>query len=333
MVRVVVITLSFFCLWMIWWAFGQFGYQKGLEAWIDARRSDGWAADVASLETRGFPSRFDTTLTEVQLADPATGIAWAAPFVQFLSLAYKPHQVIAVLPDQHKFSTPLQTMTISHTDAKASLFLQPSTSLGLDRARFVVDDLTIGSNLGWDVTLREGRFAAEDMGEPDNTYRIGTEVLDLSPSQGVRDLLDPAGILPVAITSLNLDATLGFDRPWDRYALEDARPQVRTLTLADLSARWGDVTFRAAGDLSVDESGIPDGRITIKAVEWRQILSMAVNAGILPEAFVLTAERGFGLLATLSGNPNTLDLPLGFSEGRMSLGPIPLGPAPLIIIR
>ncbi|MEP0563641.1 MAG: DUF2125 domain-containing protein, partial [Paracoccaceae bacterium] len=164
MSRVVVIILSFFCLWMVWWAFGQFGYQKGVEAWIEDRRGEGWVADVGELETVGFPSRFDTTLTDVQLADPATGVAWTAPFVQFLSLAYKPHQVIAVLPQEHSFSTPLQTLTIAHSEAKASLFLKPSTSLGLDRARLVVDALEVGSNRGWDVSLREGRFAAEDIG-------------------------------------------------------------------------------------------------------------------------------------------------------------------------
>ncbi|MEP0564178.1 MAG: DUF2125 domain-containing protein, partial [Paracoccaceae bacterium] len=167
----------------------------------------------------------------------------------------------------------------------------------------------------------------------DNVYRLGVEVLELRPSDDVRDLLDPAGILPQAIESLRLDATVGFDAPWDRFALEDARPQVRSLQLENLSARWGDVTFRAAGDLVVDELGVPDGRITIKAVEWRQMLAMAVNAGILPEALLNSAENGLGLLAALSGDPNTLDVPLGFANGRVSLGPIPIGPAPRIIIR
>jgi hypothetical protein len=284
------------------------------------------------LETVGFPSRFDTTLSDVHLADPSTGVAWTAPFVQFLSLAYKPYQVIAVLPEEHVFSTPFQTMTIAHDDAKASLFLKPSTALGLDRARLVVDALDVASSLGWNVTLREGRFAAEDIGQ-DNVYRIGVEVLDLRPPEDMRDTLDPAGLLPNAVESLRLDATLGFDGPWDRFALEDARPQVRSLQLENMSARWGDVTFRAAGDLVVDEVGIPDGRITIKAVEWRQMLAMAVNAGLLPESFLTSAESGLGLLAALSGDPDTLDVPLGFADGRMSLGPIPLGPAPRIVIR
>ncbi|CAN0602740.1 unnamed protein product, partial [Ectocarpus sp. 12 AP-2014] len=124
-----------------------------------------------------------------------------------------------------------------------------------------------------------------------------------------------------------------FDAPWDRFALEKARPQVRSLLLENLSARWGDVTFRAAGELDVDEQGIPDGRITIKAVEWRQMLAMAVNAGLVPQALTNSAESGLGLLAALSGDPDTLDVPLGFSGGRMSLGPIPIGPAPLIVIR
>jgi hypothetical protein len=36
----------------------------------------------------------------------------------------------------------------------------------------------------------------------------------------------------------------------------------------------------------------------------------------------------FALLAAQTGDPEDLDLPLVFANGRMSLGPLPLGPAP-----
>ncbi|MEO1048886.1 MAG: DUF2125 domain-containing protein, partial [Pseudomonadota bacterium] len=82
MIRLIVILLVGALAWMIWWVAGHTAYERGLSAWIDQRRGEGWAADVGSLTTAGFPNRFDTTLTDLRLADPETGIAWRAPQVQ-----------------------------------------------------------------------------------------------------------------------------------------------------------------------------------------------------------------------------------------------------------
>lgn len=331
--RLIVLILVVAGVWMGLWAAGSIAYEKGLKGWIEARRGEGWVADVAKLNVAGFPNRFDTTLTDLHMADPATGIAWSAPFVQFLSLAYKPHQVIAVLPTTHVFSTPFQTMTISSEQARGSLFLEPSTALPLDRSVVVIRALDISSTLGWRVALDEARFAAEKTVATRNEYRIGAQLNGLAPSAGARLVLDPGGLLPDTIDTMHLDATLRFTDPWDRYAIEVARPQVTEIELDDLSARWGDVTFRAAGKLKVDAAGVPTGRISIKAVEWRRLLDMAIGSGLLADTFRPALERALELMASLEGPPNTLDAPLSFENGFISFGPIPLGSAPRIVIR
>ena len=311
MLRLVVIFLAGALLWMCWWAFGQVAYEKALSAWLDDRRDVGWVADYASLETRGFPNRFDTTVTEVALADPRTGIAWSAPFVQFLSLAYKPHQVIAVLPDAHKFSTPFQTVTITHTEARASLFLEASTLLGLDRARVITSGLASRSTTGAEMRLEEGRFAAEALEGTTNGYRLGAEISGLVPTDEVRRMLDVGGVLPERIETVRADMDMAFTLPWDRRAVEVARPQITRIDLRELSARWGDVTFRAVGAVTVDEAGLPEGQITVRAQEWRRILDMAEAVGALPPRFaghhrggpqpVVRAERCLGCAADLLG--------------------------------
>lgn len=331
--RLIIAILVVSGVWMGLWAAGSIAYEKGLNTWIETRRAEGWAADVAALNVAGFPNRFDTTLTEVRMADPETGIAWSAPFVQFLSLAYKPHEVIAVLPETHVFSTPLQTMTITHDQARGSVFLEPSTSLPLNRSVIEIDALDVASTLGWDVTMEKGVFAAEKAAATEHGYRIGAQLDGLVPSVGTRSLLDPGNVLPDRIETMRLDATLGFTGPWDRYAIEIARPQITAIDLDDLSARWGDVTFRAAGELIVDDAGLPTGRITVKAVEWRRLLDMAIGTGLLAETFRPALERALGLMAALEGPPNTLDAPLTFEKGFVSFGPIPIGPAPRIVIR
>ncbi len=330
MLRLVVIILVGALVWMCWWAFGQIAYERALTAWVDDRRGEGWAADIGELETKGFPNRFDTTVTDISLADPETGIAWSAPFVQFLSLAYKPHQVIAVLPGEHRFSTPLQTMTIGHEDARASLFLRPNTQLALDRAVLVISGAAIRSSAGWQTTLAEGRFAADSAPAAEDTYRLGIEVLGLVPTDEARELLDPGGILPREVESLRADAEIDFTAPWDRRAIEVARPQITAIDIRDLSARWGEITFRAAGEVTVDGAGMPEGRITVRAVEWRRLLDMAEAVGWLPGSLRGSLEAALSLL---SGEGDVLDAPLEFSGGRVSLGLIPLGDAPRIVLR
>ena len=330
MVRLIVILLVGSLGWMVWWVVGHTAYEKGLTAWVDQRRAEGWAADVGSLKTAGFPNRFDTTLTDLRLADPETGVAWNAPFLQLLSLAYKPHQVIAVFPQTHRFSTPLGAFDISHEDARASLFLKPETSLGLDQAILVLTGLELDADEGWTTRLTTGRFAAESVPAAENTYRIGGDIKELTPSTPVRRLLDPARVLPDTVDSLRLDATAAFDRPWDRFAVEDARPQPTRIDLTELSAQWGTVTFKATGEVDVTADGFPEGEITVRAVEWRKILDMAVVSGVLPESAADPLKRGLELM---SGPRDTLDATLGFRGGFVRLGIIPIAPAPRIVIR
>ncbi|MGR3514148.1 MAG: DUF2125 domain-containing protein [Paracoccaceae bacterium] len=330
MIRLIVILLVGALAWMIWWVAGHTAYERGLTTWIEQRRGEGWAADVGTLTTAGFPNRFDTTLTELRLADPQTGIAWTAPEVQILSLAYKPHQVITVVPKAHRFSTPLGTFDIDHEDARASLFLKPETALGLDQAILILSDLRVEADDGQSVRLQSGRFAAESVPATENTYRLGADVEALIPTRDVRRLLDPASVLPATIDNLRFDATATFDRPWDRFAIEDARPQPTRIDLTNLSAKWGTATFRAVGEVDVTPDGYPEGEITIRAEDWRKLLDMAVASGVVPEAAIDPVTRGLELL---SGSKDTLDTKIGFRGGFIRLGIIPVAPAPRLIIR
>src|SRR6056297_3671249 len=127
--RLIIFVLVAAALWMGYWVIGATALERGLSGWIEQRRDEGWVADVAELDVAGFPNRFDTTLTDVAFADPGTGVAWQAPFLQLLALSYRPNQVIAVLPPEHRLSTPLQNIDITSDLTRGSIFLGASTSL------------------------------------------------------------------------------------------------------------------------------------------------------------------------------------------------------------
>ena len=77
-------------LWGGWWLVGSRGVEAAARGWFDAEVAQGRVATYETLAVRGFPSRFDVTVTAPRLSDPARGIGWQAPFVQVFSLSYKP---------------------------------------------------------------------------------------------------------------------------------------------------------------------------------------------------------------------------------------------------
>ena len=84
-------------LWGGYWFIGSAGFEKGLAAWFDERRSAGWVADYSDIKTRGFPNRFDTTISDLELADTRAGLAWSAPFFQIFTLSYRPNHIVVAL--------------------------------------------------------------------------------------------------------------------------------------------------------------------------------------------------------------------------------------------
>ena len=325
MLRLVGVLVVAALLWMCWWVIGHSAYQRSLASWMEQRRSDGWVAEFSDIATRGFPNRFDTTMSDLTLADPSSGVAWSVPFVQFLSLAYRPQEVIAVLPDNHVISTPLEALQVNHGSARASIHFRPSTGLALERARLVVNDPRIHSSRGWTVSSAEWRFAIESMPVREDTYRVGMELLELSLPDMLRRALSSSQTLPDQIGVVRADAEFGLDAPIDRRFLEGAHLGIKRLNLADLSVRWGEFSFSAKGSLTVSEDGVPDGEIMLRAAKWRAILDLAETTGLLEPAFRDALETALELM---SGHEDVLELPLVFSRGQVSLGVLPLGRVP-----
>ena len=133
--RLLVVVLVAALAWGGYWFVGARAVESGLTAWIDQRRAEGWAADYATLNTRGFPNRFDTTITDLQLADPHTGVAWTAPFFQILALSYRPNHVIAVWPDSRRSNAAAKHLADQRHDARLCR-TAPGPSLELDRSTF-----------------------------------------------------------------------------------------------------------------------------------------------------------------------------------------------------
>jgi len=104
--------------------------------------------------------------------------------------------------------------------------------------------------------------------------------------------------------------------------------------IAAINAQWGQMELAMAGQLQIDAAGVPTGQVVIKARNWRDILAMSLASGAVPQALARQAEQGLQMLAQMSGDPNTLDLPIDFRAGLIMVGGVlPLGPAPKLQLR
>lgn len=319
-------------LWSGWWFVGSRGVKSGLELWLDARRAEGWVAEASEIAMRGFPNRFDLTVENPTLADPDTGLSWQAPFLQVFALSYKPHHMIVTWPNEQLLTTPYEKLRVTSDKMQGSAVFDPGPDLATDRATIIADAFRVASSQGWWVDLPQARLAARRHEGAETTYDVALDASEARLSEDIRAIFGQVS-LPEAVEALKFDATMSFDAPWDRFAIERARPQVTSLDLKLAEMKWGGIHLQAAGQLQVDANGLPTGEIGVRATNWRELLQIAVSTGALPADLAPAVETGLSLLASISGNADTIDAPLVFRNGRMSLGPVPLGPAPVLRIR
>lgn len=333
MIRLLKVTITLAIGWSLYWAAAGYWLRNGVATWFDAQAAQGWRADYADLSTSGYPLIFTNTLTSPALADPTTGTAWQADWLRMESPAIWPgRQTLSFADTPQRFSYFDQTAVLEANDMQAELYLHPGVALELER-------MTLTS-ANWLVTDGSGDVAGADsltlsvvQTDHPETYDFDAIANQFTPGDGLRRTTRSMESLPRSFEALELQMQVTFDRTWDRAALENSRPQPRIIGLKLAEMRWGVLSLKAAGDVTVDAAGIPTGMIAVQAENWREMLPMAQSAGAIPARAIGPAEKLLGMLAGLGGNPNTLDIQLNFKDGYIALGPLPLGPAPRIILR
>lgn len=320
--------------WGVYWYVGASALERELGGWLEKRRASGWVAEATELETRGFPNRFDTTFVGLTLADPDTETAWTAPVFQLLQLSYKPNHVIAVWPGEQRLGLPGQEINLFSDSLIGSFEIDPDPALPLRAATVEAASARFASSRGWKTALGAGQLSMRKSPAPigPDSYDIYLDATDVVPTDDFLDRLGQRVALPEAIAEVRVSATVAFDKQWDKTAVEQARPQPRKIRLDDVTMVWGELSLRASGTLDVDAEGLPTGDLDVTAQNWREIVAVLEATGKIDRAYVGALTRGLELLAGLKGDPETLDMTLGFNRGWMSIGPVPVMPAPVLAL-
>lgn len=329
---ILTITILIALVWSGYWYIGAQAMQDGTQRWFADQTKYGWNAQAGKVETGGFPYRFDTTITGLELGDPAGNWNWSAPSFQFLALSYQPTHFIAFWPERQQVSVAGQTLEVTSTQLKASAVFKPDPSFELERSNIAANDLKVVSDMGWSLSLREGLLATRPDEADETAHEFGLKLTEVILPEALRTKVDPDASLPPVISQIAADATLWFDAPWNRAAIEGSTPQITAITLKSSAARWGNLSLSATGDVTVDMLGHATGQITVTARNWRKILDLAANAGYIRADQVPTIARALQPLADRAQEPGTIELPINLSDGMARIGVIPLGPAPRLIL-
>lgn len=331
--RFIKILIAAAVLWSLYWFGAGYVVRTGVSGWFAQRAELGWQAEFSRAESSGYPTVHATTLYNPVLADPATGAAWSADWLVMESPAIWPGRLSLFFPaTPQRLSYLDQTVVVTADALSARLFMAPGRALEVEEMALDSGEWLVSSDQG-PVVAADSLILAMVQGAAAESYGFEVDATGFAPGLSLRRAIRSNTALPDSFETLRLEMNVTFDRAWDRRALEERRPQPRRIELDLADAHWGALRLRAAGALDVDAQGIPEGEVVIKADNWREMLAMAQAARALSPQAAAGAERVFAMLAGLGNNPEALEVTLGFRGGMVTIGPLPLGPAPRIVLR
>ena len=310
-------------LWTGWWFYGARQTEAAFEGWLAERAALGEVAE-ADVAVRGFPSRFDTTLSDLEIG--FGGWLWQAETFQTLMLAYAPNRAVAVWPGPQRLTSPSGATTVIEAgEARASGEVGLDAALELESVTLVAREVVI-TGPGWDALLPEFRLATRAGEGLDGTASDAAQhhVGGLIERLVLPDAATGGGLLPAVVDEVRLDAVARFDRP---VTLNGGVPaQLVALDVGSFELRWGDVALEVAdGRLSVDGNGFLAGSLPVRVRDYERLVEMLAALGLLPARQSALALTGLSFLA---GGGDDLTVPLSFSDGDVRLGPLRLGDAP-----
>lgn len=327
--KLIVIAVVLATLYGGYWFVGRSQIQQVLTDTL--QQVDAGPADLTytSLKTRGFPSRFDTTITDLEFTDATTGAIWTAPFFQLFALSYAPNEVIAVFPPEQTLALNGTVFTLFTNDMRASGKVRPNAALAFQTATIEADNPRIRSQDGAELAMANLLAAMRLTPDTTQTYDVFLEARSIVLPEDIRRLVDPGNLQPPLIQSLRFDSDVTLNAPIELNA-PDTPHQIETLAITEFSVSWGEISLSAIGDVTPDANGEANGSLSVTMRNWEQALDLAISSG------TVNADRRFlfvEIAKNLDETPHiddTLTMTISVTDGVMRLGGINLGPAPLL---
>ncbi len=324
MKRLTILVLVIAAVYSGYWFLGTQTVKDAALNGIASAQQDGWQIDYSDLSMVGFPSRFDTTVTDVSVSPPDGLWSWQAPFLQVFALSYQPNNVIVAFPPTQSLRVGDETLQITAKELRASAGVYANTDLSLKAVTVEAGSSAVASGLGWIVKWDRALLALRDTPGAERSYDFYIDADQIGLPNGFAARIDAEDQLTDTIAGITVDGRVVLDQQLDRHAIE---PLAEVIELTSFVLDWGQISVSAKGEVQIDSAGIPEGRITFKTVQWPILIDLAERSGLIDPGIVPTVTN---LANAMAGDGGTLEVPISFQSGFMSLGPLPLGPAPRV---
>ncbi len=309
--------------------------ETAAQAWFDDRVAQGMTAERSGMSVGGFPASWTLAITDLKLADPVGGTGWQVPELRLRAATWAPwHLTAEIAPDQ-VVTLPDQRVTVASDRLVATLGSAADPNLPLREATVRATRLDLQSDLGWTLGLSDAEvtFLADDT-RPPGAYVLDFDLAPLRPDPAFVAALAavalpglPAPDFPAEVEQARGRIGLRYTAPLDRHSA-GTQPQLDVIEVSEANFAWGALALHAEGLLEADAQGYASGRILLELTNWDRLPALLVAAGAVKPEIAPTIANGLKALAAQSPDPAVLVLGLDMAEGRMSLGPFPLGEAP-----
>jgi hypothetical protein len=255
----------------------------------------GRAFSYSEIDVAGYPFTLRGTLTDVRWQTDLFG-EFEAEEVVIVTLPSDPSRIIFA-PQGEK------TLTLGETPY----------DLDAEDLRFSLEE---------DFAAMEGHVLSLRSGDSEIT--LGDIIVN-------RQRLNAEEAIAVSVRHLRLNGEDDVHVPFFDMAASRG-PRSLTIAAADLAIQEPDdpspTQLTAKGDLRSGQDNRLSGQVDVKFKNEGPLLAILGNAGAFDEDTLLTASSIIGMM-TESGTKE-VTLPLSLDDGRLRLGPVPLGAVPPI---
>lgn len=295
-----------------YWFIGSASVERQTRGALEELRAQGWEIGDPTVNTRGFPSRFDTTIEPLRLRTPDGLTGVSADFVQTFALSYRPGEMIVVLPGLIGITLGGRSLELTNDDLRASGAVSLGGEMPLDRVTAEAERLEVrpaGFGAGPRLAIF-GLLAALRLSPgTEASYDLHLRATDIGDSTG-----------SLVIDALQIDGRADLGAP---LALRgEAPPRLERLSITALSLTDGPTRLTLAGTIAPDPSGFASGDMTLDVQNAAPLLeALAQWEGVTAQD--IATVRGILALAETGGG-----LTITLADGWASAGGVPLFPAP-----
>ncbi|MBK1669431.1 hypothetical protein CKO28_15440 [Rhodovibrio sodomensis] len=306
------------------WVWAAGAVQDGYETWRAERRAEGYSFQNADPEVDGFPTTVRARLRQPVVAAPQGG-RWEGPVVVGETGVLSPFTVRVRAPGTHSLRTvDGRELRADAQTAHGRVLLKPAGGLRsgqITLEQVALDGLPAGPMHAAALFVALGPERRPADAPPALDFTLETDGLAL-PAR-----LDTA--FGRQVDRLAVRGTLIGQAPRQltRGALQAWRQRGGRIAVDHLELTWTPVRLRGHGTLTLDNRLRPQGTLDVAVTGLGPALDQLAAAGRIERSAVTYAKLAIAALGRRdpATGETTVDVPLSFREGRVYLGPVPLG--------